>query len=206
MAARTLRIVALGDSVTAGEPGFRSPLESPPDGAGDPESQYGFWMSKAHPDWVVLNRGVSGERSDQILKRFERDVLREAPDYVIILAGVNDIYQGLPASFVQENLDAMYDRAADSGVRVVAATILPYNSASAGESGAIRKVNRWIEGTARHRGLAFCDVHRAVADPASYDRLASTIDGDHPDVAGYRAMGAALASAIDAHARAEGPG
>lgn len=206
MTARALRIVALGDSITSGAPGFASPLESPPDGSGDPESQYGFWMSKAHPEWTVLNRGVSGERSDQVLKRFERDVLKESPDYVIILAGVNDLYQGLPASFVKETLEAMYDRAAEAGITVVAATILPYNSAGAGESAAIRKVNRWIEGTARHRGLVFCDVHRAVADPGSYDRLASTADGDHPDVAGYRAIADRLVAAIEERLQAGTPG
>ena len=31
-------IVALGDSTTAGTPGFKSPLEAPPDGAGNVQS------------------------------------------------------------------------------------------------------------------------------------------------------------------------
>ena len=39
-------------------------------------SQYAYWLMQAHPDWVVLNHGVNGERSDQILARFERDVDR----------------------------------------------------------------------------------------------------------------------------------
>ena len=37
-------IVALGDSTTAGTPGFRSPVEAPPDGAGDVESQFAYWL------------------------------------------------------------------------------------------------------------------------------------------------------------------
>ncbi len=47
MARHGLTIVGLGDSTTAGTPGFRSPLESPPDGAGDETSQYAYWMRKA---------------------------------------------------------------------------------------------------------------------------------------------------------------
>ena len=81
-----LRIVGLGDSTTAGTPGFMSPLEAPPMGKGDPESQYAYWMMRTHPEWTVLNRGVNGERSDEIKARFQRDVLEEKPDYVIILA------------------------------------------------------------------------------------------------------------------------
>ena len=39
-----MRIVALGDSTTAGTPGWRSPLESPPAGSGDAQSQYSYWL------------------------------------------------------------------------------------------------------------------------------------------------------------------
>jgi len=34
-----ITIVALGDSTTAGTPGFKSPLEAPPAGEGDATSQ-----------------------------------------------------------------------------------------------------------------------------------------------------------------------
>src|SRR5437870_2886142 len=72
-----ITIVALGDSTTAGTPGFKSPIEAPPNGSGDIESQYAYWLSSTHPNWEVMNRGVNGERSDQIRKRFGRDVLQE---------------------------------------------------------------------------------------------------------------------------------
>ena len=34
---------------------------------------------QAHAEWTVLNRGVNGERSDQIAARFERDVIGAKP-------------------------------------------------------------------------------------------------------------------------------
>ena len=87
-----ITVAALGDSTTAGTPGFRSPIESPPNGAGNIESQYAYWLTEMHADWRVLNRGVNGERSDQIRARFDRDVLAAKPAAVVIIAGVNDIY------------------------------------------------------------------------------------------------------------------
>src|SRR5688500_10786726 len=75
MTAEPITIVALGDSTTAGTPGFLSPVEAAPDGKGDETSQFAYWMMKARPGWRVLNRGVNGERSEQILGRFARDVL-----------------------------------------------------------------------------------------------------------------------------------
>lgn len=120
-----LRIVGLGDSTTAGTPEFQSPLEAPPNGKGNFESQYAYWMMKAHPGWVVLNRGIDGQRSDEILARFQRDVVQEAPDYVIVLAGVNDIYQGIPLESIKRNILEMYASAVKAKIVPVAATVLP---------------------------------------------------------------------------------
>lgn len=192
-----LRVVGLGDSTTAGTPSFLSPLEVPPNGRGIAESQYAYWMMEAHPDWIVLNRGINGQRSDEILARFERDVAQEAPEYVIILAGVNDVYQGVPLESIKNNLFAMYQKAIAAGITPVAATVLPYNTASESESKAIRELNTWIEGAASRLGIAFCDTNRAVSDPSNPNHLRSSPDGLHPDVSGYRNMGEALAQAIE---------
>jgi len=192
-----IRIVGLGDSTTAGTPGFRSPLEAPPNGRGNVASQYAYWMMRAHPDWVVLNRGINGQRSDTIRSRFPRDVLAEKPHYVIILAGVNDIYQVRPPAAVHDNLAAMYDEAVGASIAPVAATVLPYDAASSRESASIQELNRWIAATSVARGILFCDTHGAVEDRRNPDRLASTPDGLHPDVAGYRRLGEALARTIE---------
>src|SRR3954447_19521200 len=103
-----ITIVALGDSTTAGTPAFKSAIEAPPNGSGNIESQYAYWLMQAHPDWQVLNRGVNGERSDQIRARFARDVTQAKPAAVVIVAGVNDVYQGRSVESAQRELEAMY--------------------------------------------------------------------------------------------------
>jgi len=194
-------IVGLGDSTTAGTPGFRSPLEAPPNGDGNPESQYAFWMMRSHPEWTVLNRGVNGETAEEVRVRLPRDVLGPRPAYAIILAGVNDIFAGQRAETVERHLAAMYADVLDAGVVPVAATVLPYNSATARASGDILTLNAWIENLTKVLGILFCDTHAAVADPADSNRLRGTPDGLHPDVAGYRAMGEVLTRTIEDHLR-----
>ena len=201
MAGRRLMIVGLGDSTTAGTPGFRSPLEAPPDGAGNPESQYAFWMMRSHPEWTVLNRGINGETTEEIRSRLSRDVLGPRPTYAIILAGVNDIFGGQRAETVERHLAAMYADVLDAGIVPVAATVLPYDSANARASGDILTLNAWIENLTKVLGILFCDTHATVADPADSNRLKGTPDGLHPDVAGYRAMGDALSRTIEDHVR-----
>ena len=191
-------IVALGDSTTAGTPLFLSPLEAPPAGRGDERSQFAFWLMQARPDWRVLNRGINGERSDQIAARFDRDVIADRPDAVIIIAGVNDVYQGRAAVEVTPVLEDLYERASRASIPVVAGSIVPYNTATPAANAVMREINRWIEAEAARRpNLRFVNTRAATAAARDPDRLAGSPDGLHPDVDGYRRMAEALEPALD---------
>jgi acyl-CoA thioesterase-1 len=193
-----MRIVALGDSTTAGTPGWRSPLEAPPAGCGDEQSQYAYWLVRARPEWEVLNRGVNGERSDEIARRFERDVIDLRPDVVVIIAGVNDVYQGRGVDDVTQNLRLMYGRAQDAGVMVLAGTIVPYDTATPEQNRKMCEINAWIGCEAeRDPNVAFVDTRRAVASPHDPDRLVSSPDALHPSVDGYRRMAEAIRSVLE---------
>jgi len=199
MPARRLVIVGLGDSTTAGTPAFRSPLEAPPNGQGNPESQYAHWMMKAHPDWTVLNRGIDGQTATEIRGRFARDVLSAKPSYVILLAGVNDIFGGSEAESVERELARMYADALDAGTVPIAATVLPYDRATPRATAAIFTLNTWIESFAKVLDIPFADTHSAVAALDAPHRLRGSPDGMHPDVDGYRRMGDTLTRTIEAH-------
>ena len=197
MALTDVTIVALGDSTTAGTPAFKSPIEAPPNGAGDVESQYAYWLTQAHPDWRVLNRGVNGERSDEIRARFARDVAQAGPQLVVVIAGANDVYQGRSAESVERELEAMYVAARAAKIPVVAGSIIPYNIATEGQNMRMRAINAWIrEYSARHADVVFCDTRAAVAAPHAPDLLVSSPDHLHPSPNGYKLMAAALEPVI----------
>lgn len=198
MISRRVHIVCIGDSTTAGTPEFLSPLEAPPDGEGNRQSQYAYWIMQLHPEWKVSNRGINGQRSDEVLSRFTRDALEEKPDYVIILAGVNDVYQDVTLDDIKSNLKSMYMEAIAQNTVPVAATILPYNSSEV-ETMEIHKLNRWIKETADGLRIPFADTNLAVADPDHRDHLLGSPDGLHPDVSGYRLMAFVLTRAIEQH-------
>ena len=197
----TIKIVGLGDSTTAGTPGFLSPLESPPNGVGDEKSQYSYWLMQGHKDWNVLNRGVNGERTDQILGRFARDVLQEEPTVVVVLAGVNDIYQGFEANFTIRNLSKMYSMSLQAGIVPISCTILPYNNMGRKEILVRKELNGWIESEATRLKIPLSDTAAAVSDPHNSERLAGSPDGHHPDVAGYRKMADAIGKTLEDYLR-----
>lgn len=187
----------MGDSTTAGTPGWKSPIEAPPIGAGDVTSQYGYWLAQAHPEWEILNRGVNGERSDEIRARFDRDVIDAAPSIVVLIAGVNDVYQGRPAAHVIEQLRWMYDRALKARIRVVAGTIIPFNTATPDQNARMREINEWIRSQATASGIAFVDTRAAAAATDDPDRLFDSPDQLHPSPGGYRRMADAIRPVIE---------
>jgi len=196
-------VVGLGDSTTAGTPGFRSPVEAPPRGEGDPRSQYAWWLARAEPHWRVLNHGVNRQRTEAIAARFDRDVLAHRPDAVILLAGVNDVYDGDAPAAIAARLDALYARARSARLPVVACTILPFDTATPAHVQAIDVVNAWIRRAAADTpGLTLCDTHAAVRHADDPHRLDGSPDGLHPSVDGYRRMAEALAPAVHAALRA----
>jgi lysophospholipase L1-like esterase len=176
----TITIVGMGDSTTAGTPGWKSRIEAPPLGRGNRTSQYGYWLMQSHPEWDVINQGVNGERSDQILARFDRDVLALEPQAVIIIAGVNDVYQGRSAAQVIEQLSAMYD------------------TATADQNARMRDINEWIRKTAAgDSAIDFVDTRAATASPGDPDRLFDSPDDLHPSPAGYRRMADAIRPVLE---------
>lgn len=192
-----MRILAIGDSLTAGTPYFQSPVESSPDGRGNPEGQYVYWMAKKHPDWQITNQGVAGQRSDQVAERL-KGVLssRTSYRYVIIQAGVNDIYQNYPLSHTKRYLHWMYQFARSQGHIVVAVSVLPFNRATPQQSKSIQELNQWIQERAQKDKNLFCDLYSTAVDSKDPFRLKGSIDGFHPDIPTYRLTGENLAGLI----------
>lgn len=192
-----LRIIALGASLTSGTPGFRSPRERPPLGEGNEQSQYAYWMMKLKPEWEVLNRGMRGQRTDQIAMRFDYDVIENRPDYVIIIAGTNDLYQGYGTAWALEHLEKMYDRAREAGIGVLAGSILPLNLASSKVKDEILQLNRGLERLTQKKEIGFCDLYKIMEAPENAGFIANSPDQVHPDVSGYRKIGEALTAALE---------
>lgn len=193
----TLLIVALGDSTTSGAPYYHSPVEDLPLGSGDFHGQYAYWIMHRRPHWQVFNAGVTGQGTEQIRQRLSENLALH-PKYLIILGGVNDIFQGVPPAKIEQNLLAMYRAAKTSGTLPIAASILPFDRATPAQAKLIRKINDWIKKTAGQENIPFADLYQAVTKKGHPDQLRHSPDGFHPDITGYRAMGEALVKVIDA--------
>ncbi len=109
--ADTLRIVALGDSLTAG---FRLPPS-----AAFPVKLEKALRARGHAVQVA-NAGVSGDTTKGGLQRLEWAV-PAGTDLVIVELGANDALRGLPPEATKTNLDAIISQLKAKGATVLLA-------------------------------------------------------------------------------------
>lgn len=92
-----MKILFYGDSVTDASRNREDPKDL---GVGYPK-KISDWLKKNDTDgkFEILNRGVSGDKTDNLLLRLETDCLLEYPDLVSILIGINDTWHNIDKAF-----------------------------------------------------------------------------------------------------------
>ncbi len=143
----------------------------------------------------IVNRGISGQTSPQMLVRFYADVVALHPRVVHIMAGTNDLAGNTgPTSAVQfeNNIQAMCDLAHAGGIRVILASIPPAASFSwrpgVRPAAQIRELNAWLKAYAARQRLVYVDYYAALADASGAMRADVSHDGVHPHRTGYALM------------------
>lgn len=157
----------------------------------------------------VLDRGISGETTSQMLVRFRQDVIDLHPAVVQILAGTNDIAGNTgPTTLaqIQGNIQTMADLAKAHGITVMLASIPPSLKYSWQPSidpvPSIAAMNAWLKSYAKRNGFIYVDYY-AVLNNGKSDYLPGfSTDDTHPSVAGFAAMRPVAERAIQAALKA----
>lgn len=143
----------------------------------------------------VLDRGVSGQTTAQMVIRFQDDVIALHPAVVHIMAGVNDIAGNTGPTredWIEANIRTMVELAQAHGVRVVLSSLLPAAKfdwrPGLTPATQIREMNERLRRYAHAKGLIYVDYYPAMAGPHGEMRPQFTEDGVHPNAKGYAVM------------------
>lgn len=143
----------------------------------------------------VVNRGISGQTTAQMLVRFRADVVALHPKVVHILAGTNDVAGNTgPTSTAdfENNIMAMVEIARANGIRVVLGAIPPTASFNWQPQlkpvPTIQALNGWLRAFAARQRLPYIDYYALLAGASGEFPAALSNDGVHPNRAGYRLM------------------
>ena len=145
-------IVCIGDSITSGHPGWWAET-----GTGDIRSQYEYWLDiRLKGQFNIINKGYGSDTTDDILARFDKDVLGYNAQYCIIQGGTNDLYWAMAEASgdkayldgkvtqMKNNIEQMVRRCWDNGIVPIVGTLIPRTGATGIYKDALYEYNEWI--------------------------------------------------------------
>jgi lysophospholipase L1-like esterase len=164
----------------------------------------------------IVNRGVAGEQSSEMLSRFRTDVVAAKPSHVIIWGFINDIFRSEQSELesklevTKTNFEQMVQISRANQIIPILATeitirpprgikeafmaffygtILGKSSYQTYVNNHVEQVNQWIRDFAAQHHLTFLDFEAIFAAEDGYRHKAyATIDGSHISGQGYEVL------------------
>ena len=180
--ARALRIVALGDSLTAGL--------GLPQNAAFPTVLERALKARGHKVEIV-NAGVSGDTATGGLERLDWSV-PDGTDGVILALGANDMLRGVDPGVTKRALEAIVTRLKARGIAVMLAGM--YASRNLGPDYVARFDAIYRDIAARHGLLLYPFFLEGVAG----ERSLNLADGIHPSVQGVETIVRRIVPTVEA--------
>ncbi len=153
-------------------------------------------------DVTTIPAGISGNKSNDMLARLEKDILSKKPTYMTLSCGVNDVWhqdtgRGIELSDYKKNITELIDWAQAAGVKVIVltATMIGEDQKRV-QNQKLVPYNGFLREIAKEKGCTLVDLNaemqrRLAAFKAKTDgcpRHYLTTDGVHMDFLGNRMM------------------
>jgi lysophospholipase L1-like esterase len=147
--------------------------------------------------WIVINKGVGGNTTSDMLIRVYTDVLNNSDaSYVIVFGGINDLVGHNWALNAESNLASIYADIHNAGAKVIAVTITPCKACTSWTStlqSSMDSVNAWIKALPVNVDFAI-DAFTALQDSRPNYLLPanSGTDSLHLSTVGYQLLGTTI--------------
>lgn len=159
---------------------------------------------------TVINAGIGGNNTRDLLARMDRDVFAHHPALVCLLAGTNDCLNSQNATTMPEcqyNIRLLTERIREAGSDTLCMTLPPCYEpylfkrhkaeffADASPNERIQELNVFIHDFTAEQGIALADIHRAFSSASENGASRESLlrnpansgeeDGVHPTADGY---------------------
>ena len=154
------QIIAMGDSITAGGGYLR-----------DTDAV----LYQQYPDLKlpkIINVGIGGQKAEDMVSRFDKEVVQKKPQWVTISVGINDVWHRLGAPHddailakYKANVEKMVDMAQAANIKVIilSPTVIQEDAAHEGN----KRLPMYIDAEkeiAKDKKCQFVDLHHVFLD------------------------------------------
>lgn len=151
-----------------------------------------------------VRAGISGNKSNDMLARLNRDVLSKKPNWMTFSCGVNDVWhaqwgKGITLEDYKKNVTEIFDTCAASNCNVIVLTATPFTNKDGKDdrNEKLAPYNAWLCEEAARRGYPLADLNARIWEVLKADSKAPiTRDGVHMKPLGNQLMAKGILAAI----------
>ena len=158
----------------------------------------------------IINRGISAETTDSMLKRIEKTVLVMKPKNLVMLMGINDIAAKVDNQQIVNNIKQMITLTKQQSPKthIILQAVYPINKTDREslfdkfqlrdrDNQTIDELNEMLESLAKEEKITFLNVNSYLMDKNKELKKEYTFDGLHPNMQGYLAIRDAILEVLD---------
>lgn len=158
----------------------------------------------------IINRGISAETTDSMLKRIEKTVFVMKPKNLVMLMGINDIAAKVDNQQIVNNIKQMITLTKQQSPKthIILQAVYPINKTDREslfdkfqlrdrDNQTIDELNEMLESLAKEEKITFLNVNSYLMDKNKELKKEYTFDGLHPNMQGYLAIRDAILNVLD---------
>ena len=172
---------------------------------GDSLTDY-FDLDAAFADYSVVNSGIAGNTTENVLADLTHRVSIFNPSQVFVWLGTNDLRDGKTPEQTLESLQTIIDQIQTerSMSKITLISLIPVNSqvdpytVGLRSNDQIQKVNQGLREIAKNEKLDYIDLYSSLKDDQGNLKAEYTVDGLHLSDAGYQVVQEIIEPYLDA--------
>ncbi len=171
-----------------------------------------LWDMNAYlkTDAFFVNRGIGGDVSEYLLKRFDADCIQLKPKTCILMIGTNDITkthfdpwwkepgesEEKVLSDYKNNILKMVDKCDRAGIQLILCSVIPSDIAPPYEKEIRWKMTKEMNEFLQSLGKTYVDYHSVLTNDGKRIKAGYSLDGIHPNAVAYELMAQKLKEVV----------
>lgn len=165
---------------------------------GDSLTDY-FDLETYFPGKPVVNSGIAGNTTDQVLALMKTRVYDYNPSKIFLLIGTNDLRDGKSQEAVVQNIEKIIEEIQTNRKQadIFVESLYPVNASVSSAVGirsneTIQNINVQLKEYCKEKNLTYIDLHAKLQDEQGNLQTQYTVDGLHLSDAGYQIVAGVL--------------
>jgi lysophospholipase L1-like esterase len=163
-----------------------------------------FRLNEFFPEVYVINRGISGDTTDGVLRRLPESVYELSPSKVFLMIGTNDLANKKSVEYISENIKKIISEIKENSpqTKIYLQSVYPVSLlkdkkikrfiVGKRNNDDISRLNSILKTMADEMEITYIDVYNHLVDESGNIKTEYTVEGLHLTIQGYSVVAGVL--------------